>query len=86
MMHQAVGLAGLTTFVRIIPMKELTYLELVLALHELTPEQLHQPVRVAVGRKLLPVYDTVLSCECNGGARVLVGENYPLLIGNKMQE
>ena len=67
-------------------MKELTYLELVMALHELTPEQLAQPVRVALGRKLLPIYDTALSCECGGGARTLVGENYPLLIGNKPQE
>lgn len=63
-------------------MKELTYIELVKALMELSPDQLAQPVRVAVGRKLLPVYDTALSCECGGGARVIVGDNYPLLIGN----
>ena len=67
-------------------MKELTYLELVMALHELSPDQLAQPVRVALGRKLLPIYDTALSCECSGGARVVLGENYPLLIGNKSQE
>lgn len=63
-------------------MKEMTYLELMESLLELTEEQLLQPVRVAVGRKLLPVYDTALSCECNAPARAEVGENYPLLIGN----
>jgi hypothetical protein len=67
-------------------MKELTYLQLASALMELTPEQLAQPVRVAVDRKLLPVYDTALSCECNAPARAAVGDNYPLLIGNKPQE
>ena len=63
-------------------MKELTYLELAVALHELTPEQLHQPVKVVIGREFLPIYDTALSCECNAPARAAVGDNYPLLIGN----
>ena len=63
-------------------MKELTYFGLMQALLELTPEQLALPIKVAVGRKVLPIYDTALSCECGGGARTLVGENYPLLIGN----
>lgn len=67
-------------------MNELTYQELLTALSELTPDQLAKPVRVAVGRKVLPIYDTALSCECSGGARVIVGENYPLLIGNPTQE
>jgi hypothetical protein len=66
-------------------MKELTYLELVMALHELSPEQLALPVKVAVGRKVLPVFDTALSCECNAPARAAVGDNYPLLIGNPTQ-
>ena len=64
-------------------MKELTYLELIVALHELSPEQLAQPVRVALGRKLLPIFDTAFSCECNAPARAAVGDNYPILIGNK---
>jgi hypothetical protein len=69
-----------------ISVKELTYGELLANLYELSPEQLQLPVRVAVGRKVLPLFDTALSCECNSPARALVGENYPLLIGNKPQE
>ena len=63
-------------------MKELTYDDLLHALRALTPEQKHLPARIVIGRKVLPVYDTALSCECGGGARTLVGDNYPLLIGN----
>ena len=66
-------------------MKEMTYLGLMEALLELTPEQLVLPVRVAVDRKLLPIYDTALSCECNAPARAAVGDNYPLLIGNPQE-
>lgn len=69
-----------------ISVKELTYGELLASLYELSPEQLALPAKVAVGRKVLPLYDTALSCECNSPARALVGENYPLLIGNKPQE
>ena len=65
---------------------EMTYIELLDSLCELSPEQLKLPVRVAIGRKVLPLFDTSLSCECGGPAKLLVGENYPLLIGNKPQE
>ena len=62
--------------------KPMTYGALLEALYELTPEQLNLPAQVAVGRKVLPIYDTALSCECNAPARQAVGENYPLLIAN----
>jgi hypothetical protein len=67
-------------------MKNLTYGELLRNLQELEPEQLQLSVMVALNRKVLSVYDTALSCECKGPARELVGDNYPLLIGNKPQE
>jgi hypothetical protein len=60
---------------------ELTYGELMVALNELTSCQRSLPVRIAVGRKLIPLYDTSLSCECKGGSKDLVGENYPILMG-----
>lgn len=64
-------------------MKELTYRDILDALNELTFEQLNLPVKVAIGRKLKPLYSTALSCECKGPAVKLVGENYPLLIANE---
>ena len=66
--------------------KPLTYGALLEALYELTPEQLNLTAQVAVGRKVLPIYDTALSCECNAPARQAVGENYPILIDNQTHE
>jgi len=66
------------------PVKPYTYEDLFEALSELSEDQLEKPVMVAKGRKVFPVWDTSLSCECNGGLAVeLVGPEYPLLICTK---
>ena len=60
----------------------ITYKDLIERLNELSPEQLDQPARVTVGKKIYPIIDTALSCECSGPAVKLVGENCPLFIGS----
>ena len=60
--------------------KDITYGQILEALYELTPEQLNLPARVTVGRKIYPIIDTCMSCECSGPAVDLVGEHYPLIV------